>query len=257
MKIEFLYGKNAVYSSLLNGKRLFRELFVYANADRSSTKLEEIEKLCAQRKVKRTIVQSRNRLSSLAGGVERQHQGLVLECSQLPIREVDPQTTTLFSPGSTSVFLDRVTDAHNVGSIARSMVFFGMRNLLLSDGCCPINSVAAASSAGAVDALRVMSAKASLLERLHRDQHIAVYVGCVDESATPLREIDVPPNQANVIVLGNEGVGARQTLKGADFARRFFVRGGAPGDAANVDSLSVAVSAGVVLNHFCNARRKD
>ncbi len=176
--------------------------------------------------------------------------------------------------GMMSVYLDRVTDAHNVGSIARTCAFFGVRNLLLSDGCCPLNNVVAASSAGAIDAMRAFSAKVSTLEQLHSTHGVRVCVACVPRDAaaradalplaTAVAANAIEARHGTIVVLGSEGGGARAALVGAKFARRFYVPRGAQhqvddhvvdaADDDNLDSLNVAVTAGIILHEFTWSR---
>jgi tRNA G18 (ribose-2'-O)-methylase SpoU len=290
--MDFLYGKNAILSALMNNRRNFAQLYLYSNPSSTqqqqqqltaidSAKLNEIKRLCAERRVRIQPVMSRNRLSAMIGSSEgmRQHQGVVLECSPLPVLDFNDDVVIANRLNSTKrqrpqprphvlVYLDKITDAFNIGAIARNAAFFGVDTLLLSDGCAPVNNVVAATSVGAVDQLELYRvASSSLLLSAERfGDRLSLFAGSLPTSTSTTTTItdlnDVVRSDVNIVMLGSEGKGISRSLLNSRYVKQFYISGSTTlmnqqQQRQPLDSLNVAVSCGIALHAFTRPSQKS
>ena len=136
-----------------------------------------------------------------------------------------------------SIWLDRIQDPGNVGTLLRTAAAADIRNAYLSQGC---------ASAWSPKVLRsgqgahfVMSIHEHVDLRLAQERLTVPLIATALENATSLYQSPLPPTA--VWLLGNEGQGIDPALLAlAD--RRVFIP-----QAENVESLNVAVAAGICL----------
>lgn len=143
-------------------------------------------------------------------------------------------------PGGIVLYLDRLQDPGNVGGVIRCAAAFGAAGVVCSPGCAdPFSPRALRASAGQALMLPVQAEVAfAPLAGGFRGAGGEV-VGTVEAGGTPLRAWHA--HTPLLLVLGNEGQGlSAEVSAGCD--RHVTV----PLDGA-VDSLNVAVTAGVVL----------
>ena len=153
-----------------------------------------------------------------------------MECSALPTVEFDRDTVASLlekrdSTRTLLVYVDRISDPHNMGAIARSAFFFGARALIVGDGCAPASSgVVSHISAGAIEALNVFDGRPQTLLALARDftPRLSLFAASLprDDDDVVDRLEHVKPTDCNVLVLGSEGKGVRRSLQFVSF---FFV----------------------------------
>jgi TrmH family RNA methyltransferase len=144
------------------------------------------------------------------------------------------------TPSGVALYLDRVQDPGNVGSVIRCAAAFGASGVACSQGCAdPFSPRALRASAGHALLLPVQAeAEFGPLADAFRRTGGEV-VGAVSGGGTPLGQLR--PRRPVLLVLGNEGQGlAQEVLAGC--ARQVTVP-----LAAGVESLNVAVTAGVIL----------
>ncbi len=195
-----LYGRHAVYAALDNPERKLRKLFGTH---------EELAKIVIPEglPVQFGDGQDLGRLVPL----DAPHQGLVLEVEPLDAPWYDELLLDA-DPKRPLVFLDQVTDPHNVGAIIRSAVAFGARAIVTQDRHSPPESGALARAAsGALEVLpwvRVVNLARALDEAAD-----AGYwrVGLAGEAELTLAEALSPAPQA--LVLGAEGEGLRHNTR--------------------------------------------
>jgi TrmH family RNA methyltransferase len=144
------------------------------------------------------------------------------------------------TPTGVALYLDRVQDPGNVGSVIRCAAAFGATGVACSPGCAdPFAPRAVRASAGQSLLLSVqVDAAFEPLAAAFRTAGGQV-VGTVGSGGTPLR--DWHPRSPILLVLGNEGQGlAEKVAAGCGETVTVPL-------AISVDSLNVAVTAGVIL----------
>ena len=136
------------------------------------------------------------------------------------------------------VYLDQINDPGNLGTILRTAVAFSYDAVILSKGSVDLyNEKTLASSKGAiflVDAF--MDDIAPYLKNR------IVIVTSLDNKAIPLK--DLPHYQDFILVLGNESHGvSKEILETANVLTKIEMND-------DIDSLNVAVAAGILMNHL-------
>ncbi len=145
----------------------------------------------------------------------------------------------------TLVVLPEIRNAENLGLIARAAHGLGADGLLLSDiGCDPFARRVIRVSMGSVFGLPIVrsSTLAEDLRQLRDEQGMVLVAAALDEDAQPLRTFERPAGGGGVaVVLGNEPDGLdRRWVELCDHKVMIPM-------SAGVDSLNVAVAAGIVL----------
>ena len=101
-------------------------------SEENSKKFGDLCRFLAQNKVPYNMVESKD-LEKLCGSVH--HQGVVAMIEEkIPVPLTASITTNWIESGESALLLDRVGNANNLGAIARSAAFFGIKNIIL-----PIN----------------------------------------------------------------------------------------------------------------------
>ncbi len=224
-----LWGRHAVEAALKNPDRSHRKLWATR---------EGIDSLDGELPpgfpVEYADVQDLARLVAR----DAPHQGLVLECAPLE----DLLLEDVFAQNGTGplVFLDQVTDPHNVGAILRSAAAFDARAIVTQDRHAPPESgVVAKSASGALETIpwvRVVN-----LARALESAAEAGYwrIGLAGEAEATLAE--ALPAGPVAIVLGAEGEGMRQNIVAhCDALARLPI-------SRNMESLNVSNAAAIAL----------
>ena len=135
------------------------------------------------------------------------------------------------------VYLDQINDPGNLGTILRTAVAFNYDAVILSKSSVDIyNEKVVAASKGA---FFLIDAYYDEISNYTKDR---VVIASALEGAMPLSEIEKPKDF--VLVLGNESHGVSQDiLTRADRIVKIEMND-------NIDSLNVAVAAGILMNHF-------
>jgi len=137
------------------------------------------------------------------------HQGLVLECA--PLEDIHLDDVLNAESERPLVFLDQVTDPHNVGAILRSAAAFGASAIVTQDRHAPPESgVVAKSASGALETVpwvRVVNLARALDEAAE-----AGYwrIGMAGEAEAVFAE--ALPSGPVALVMGAEGEGMRQNI---------------------------------------------
>ena len=133
------------------------------------------------------------------------------------------------------VYLDRVSDPGNVGTIIRTALAFSYDAIILSDGCCdPYNEKVVSASKGAIFQLPILHGE---LDEFSSGKK--VIVSALNDKAIDLNNLEV--KDPFILVLGNEAAGVKQEIiDSADIVTKIQI--------SNIDSLNVAVAAGILMN---------
>ena len=148
---------------------------------------------------------------------------------------------------ATLLVCPEITNAENLGLLARVAAGLGVGAMVLGPRCAdPWYRRAVRVSMGAVFKLpmvRLTDLNAGLNSL--RDRHgYSLIATVINPEATPLDEVTPAPNTKPAILLGSEGYGlAPETIAQCDEQVRIPMH-------AEVDSLNVAVAAGIVLYHY-------
>jgi TrmH RNA methyltransferase len=209
--------------------------------DRMKAQVGEFCRLLgAQRKSHRMV--STDELTKIAGS--QLHGGIVAFAKPKPVALFDPAEAALWAKERQPLLLlDGVGNPHNLGAIARTMAFFGMPRLVLSDhaGQAGPSEAATRVSEGGLEWIDLYRAPrfAASLKRL-RDSHRVI--GTALGAGRPLDEVLKAGDKPLAVILGNEEHGLPPaTLAGCDEIATI------PG-CGRVQSLNVAATAAIIIH---------
>lgn len=140
------------------------------------------------------------------------------------------------------VYLNKVQDPGNVGTIFRTALAFNYFDIIVDkETAFKYNSKVIQSSQGSIFKLNIVEKDISFLKKL-KEQGYKIIVTCLDKNSKKISEI------CNVfdkicIVFGNEGQGVDKEIINLSDEKLMI-------EIANIDSLNVAVSAGIILYSF-------
>jgi 23S rRNA (guanosine2251-2'-O)-methyltransferase len=221
---DLVYGRRAVREAL-RGRREVLEVFATERALKAETWLGET----------RPRVKAERDLSELAG--TRDHQGVVARVE--PYRYADAYALAAAEQPLLAV-LDRVTDPHNLGAVARSAEGAGATGIVVpAHGSAIVTPAVARASAGAIEHLpiAVVTNLARYLEEV-KGPELWVY-GAAGEGAQSMWDTDLSGGAA--LVFGAEGKGLRPLVR-----RTCDTLVSIP-LAGEVESLNVSVAAALLL----------
>lgn len=135
------------------------------------------------------------------------------------------------------VYLDHLNDPGNVGTILRTALAFSYDAVIFSPNSCdPYNEKVVAASKGAIFLLPILFGD---LKEYICDKE--VIVSALAKTAVDIRELKTP--EAFILVVGNEANGVSdETMKLASIITKIEI--------ANIDSLNVAIAAGILMDHL-------
>ena len=135
------------------------------------------------------------------------------------------------------VYLDKVNDPGNVGTIIRTALAFSYDAIIFSNGCCdPYNEKVVAASKGAIFSLPILFGD---IDEFREGK--TVIVSALNDKAIDIKELKVP--QSFILVVGNEANGvSKEILDSADIVTKIRID--------NIDSLNVAVATGILMDHL-------
>jgi 23S rRNA (guanosine2251-2'-O)-methyltransferase len=190
---------------------------------------------------------AKTRLAQLCGAAD--HQGYVARVGEYPYASADEMVARARQP-ALWLILDGVQDPYNLGAMLRSAEVFGVDGVFLaSQGQAGVNSLAARSSAGAVNRLDVarVDSLPSFIAGLRR-QAVRV-VGASVEADYSLETVDLAGPTA--LIIGNEGTGlSRDVMTACNILAKIPQTGG-------LNSLNAAAAAAVCLYEVQRQRRQD
>lgn len=223
----WLYGLHTVQAALANPRRQIRRLVATRNGlarlGRPGADLPVAPEEMSPRDIDRIVG---------AGAV---HQGLAVEVAPLPSLTLNELSTARLV-----IFLDQVTDPHNVGAILRSALAFAADAVVTTRRHAPAETgVLAKAASGALDAIPVI-AVTNLARALDEAGRMGWTRIGLDGEAPAAFEATLSGDRL-ALVLGAEGKGLRQlTRQKCDALARLS----APGPRA---SLNVSNAAAVAL----------
>jgi len=152
-------------------------------------------------------------------------------------------------PGTALLVLDGVQDPGNVGTLLRTALGLGAAGLVALKGTADLtNPKVLRAAMGASFRLPAVSATAEEFVAWSRLQRSEIWVAATDGKMIEQQPPRSPERPAVSLVLGNEGAGVSPALDLAA-ARRIAIP-----LARDVESLNVAVAAGILLYEVTRAR---
>jgi TrmH RNA methyltransferase len=199
--------------------------------------------LAASRRVYRQV--EPGELEKISGTIH--HGGIVAIIEQRALRAPRPQEVQAWArAGAPLVLLDRIGNAHNLGAIARTAAFFGVRHIIVPEHAQQALPGEAAHrvAEGGLEQLEVMMVKS--LPGFCRDLAAAGYavIGTAVQGASPLgKGLEEPKGVRKpvALVLGNEEHGMSPEVARA-CTRLVTIPG-----SGRVESLNVSVAAAVLI----------
>ena len=198
----YLYGIHTIAEALTNPQRIKHRLMVTQNAGQRLQK--QISKVAGSLEI---FEAAPHDLDALVGR-DAVHQGAVLECDELTVKSLDD-----LSPGAGVLFLDQVSDPHNVGAIMRSCVAMGVGAMIVtSRNSAAQTAVLAKSASGALDLIDLIEVSnlSKAIETLNTQGYQTIGL---DSEGPDNLENSVLAETPIALVLGAEGKGLRQKTR--------------------------------------------
>jgi len=241
---HFIAGFHGVRGSLAQRRIEIQEIWIAER--KKSARAMEILQLAREQGIP-VRFKEREELSRSLPGVA--HQGIVALSKGFAYAELD-QIIDLCSHSQGRALViaaDHITDEGNLGALIRVAAFFGAHGLVIpKDRSASVSSKVLKRSSGAYVHLpiaRVVNLGRALDLLAGKGLWI---IGTAGESSSSVYHFDW--NRDLVLVLGNEERGMAKTVR-----ERCHEVIGIPA-AGNVDSLNVAVAAGVILSEIVRRR---
>lgn len=172
------------------------------------------------------------------------HGGILAVAHAKPVKTLDCDEATLWAhAGQPLVILDGIGNPHNLGAIARTMAFFGLQRLVLSDhpGQALPSEAAFRVAEGGLEWLETYRASnlPQILKRLGGHYQV---VGTALGAHRPLSDVLSKKDKPLAVVLGNEEEGLPAATLAA-CAEVATIAG-----AGRVQSLNVAATAAILVH---------
>ena len=226
-------GFNALEAAIETVQHPIREIIAEQNH------LERVVDVVADRVPVYTC--SRSVMEELS--TEKTAQGVVVICSrgESSFRELDER------PPETVLYLDRVSDPGNLGTIIRTSLWFGVSHLALSPFCVdPFNTKAIRSSAGAIFKARIYQPVDSAEIQTFSKRMKYLRVAMVPHGG--VRPDTLRQEGRKIVMLGQEAGGLSNDLIAcADLSVSIPGRG-------DVESLNLSVASAIALYEVAQRR---
>ena len=148
------------------------------------------------------------------------------------------------------LYLDDVQDPGNVGTILRTALAFGFKDVILSSGCAfKYSFKVIQSSQGSIFKLNVISGDKDYLFSLKNRGYKLVSTS-LDSDSVFLSKTIFKKEQNYAIILGNEGKGISKDIQvKSDLKIKIEIQ--------DIDSLNVGVAGGIIMYQASPYRKKD
>ena len=187
------------------------------------------------------------KVGQLAGTTK--HQGVVLECGALPTYSLEELLRYEPTNGrDLLVLLAGVEDPRNLGAVARTCSFLGVRALVLpSRGAAPLSPTASRSSAGALESLPVAVMKSAPVgcDLLSEAGYGVVGVELRGEALSAVSDVF----GKTALVLGSEDRALPPRVRAA-CSKIVTIEGEGP-----TGSLNLSVAAGIAIHHVIQSQK--
>lgn len=240
---DVIYGRWPVREALNAGP--VAKVFIARGA--SGGPVDEIVSLAREKRVPFHFVE-RHQIDRMVGGADVVHQGVVAMAQPTRFAEFDAVLEVAkASPGKGAriLFLDGVTDPHNLGSLLRSAVYFGVAGVVIPKWrAATLTSTVVRASAGAARLIPVAQVS-NLVSAIERAKKEGFWIVGADMDGVDAAAADLPRPFA--LVMGSEGEGLHALAKKSCDVVVGIRR---PIHARGIDSLNVGVAGGILLSLY-------
>ncbi|CAF2396132.1 unnamed protein product [Rotaria sp. Silwood2] len=252
---QCLFGLYPIELALKRKQRQFYQLFLSNTSNDNRQIIQNIQHLAEQLSIpiKYTNTNILDRLS-----FDRPHQGICLDCSPLPIQDIQQIETETNSENKISLdlCLVKIHDPMNLGGIVRTAHFFGIDRIILTHGTCQPSPVASKASSGALELMSIYTCNdlKTYLNSLHKQKNIAILCA-THQGNTSLRTLrldDIKKNfstsnlQRIVVLIGNEHEGISEEIVQMCHYNVCIQ----PNIASEISSLNASVACALFLYHI-------
>ena len=254
--MEVLYGLHPVGEAVRAGSRALEQVIVAR--ERRDERLEQLVRAARETGV-RVSMETRDHLTRMArtdahqGVVAVVRQRAVLHLEDLlgaPRRQQASRSREMAAAGEHRFLLalDGVEDPHNLGALLRTVDAVGGDGVILTERrSAPLSAVAAKSSAGAIEHVRIARVT-NLVRALEQAKREHLWIIGLDERGS-LAYTDFDFRLDCVLVLGREGGGLHDlTRRTCDHLLHIPMAG-------SIASLNVSVAGAVVMFEAVRQRR--
>lgn len=140
------------------------------------------------------------------------------------------------------VFLDNISDPGNMGTILRTCLAFGVKNVLISEGSVSIfNDKVLMSSQGAIFNLNIKKVNYDDVKKM-KDEY-KIIASTLSDKSVDFNELKVNAKDKYIVVFGNESRGISEETKSmTDIFTKIPMN--------TIDSLNVGVAAGIIIYYL-------
>lgn len=246
----WLYGKHPVFSAIQSQKREIHKIIVSKNSAIDLEKFIDKIKNSLDSKFYHKLVSNLeitdiNKIDNLVGK-NNLHQGLIANCSYLPINDQFTLLAELYKISEAEqelpnlLLLDQLSDPQNIGAIIRSAISFGITKIVFTKHNSPKeNATMIKSSAGTIENAELFEVVnfSNLLEKLKELGYWSI--GLEGTSKTQISNLKGYKNIA--LVVGSEGSGIRTLVKkNCDILAKIEI-------SDKVESLNASVATAIAL----------
>ena len=236
-----IYGKHSVFSALKQKRRTIFQILVTKNTKSDLELFLQKQQIQVNQNLIKLV--ETNQIESLVGK-DQLHQGIVIECSRLPIKNQFELLEELHSLEKSQLpnllLLDQLSDPQNIGAIIRSAVSFGITKIIFCEHNAPKESATMArASVGTIEMadLIVVTNFSNLIEKLKK-----IGYWCVGLDGGSNHQISEIRNYDHIaLIVGSEGSGIRDLVKkNCDILTKIIIDD-------KVESLNASVATSIAL----------
>ena len=240
---EYIYSRNAVYETLCAHQRQAFQLLI-ADGVKENERIRDIISLARNQNIQPQRV-PRNRLDS----VHRQHQGVILQVSGFPYRELADILALALERGEEPLvlLLDTLQDPQNLGTLLRTAEAVGVHGVVIPKAHTALVTPAVVNaSSGASEHLLIAQSNLAQAIALLKDQ--GVWIVGLEGSPQASKPSQIRLDGPLGLVVGSEGQGMRHLVRNScDLLMRLPMRG-------KIESLNAAVAGSIALYLISQAR---
>ncbi|MFN2237733.1 MAG: 23S rRNA (guanosine(2251)-2'-O)-methyltransferase RlmB [Anaerolineales bacterium] len=233
---EYIYSRNAVYETLRAGQRQVFQLLI-AEGVKQNERINEIISLARNQNIQPQRV-PRNRLD----GIHRQHQGVILQVSGFPYRDLADILKLALERGEEPLvlLLDTLQDPQNLGTLLRTAEAVGVHGVVIPKAHTALVTPAVVNaSSGASEHLLIAQSNLAQAIALLKDQ--GVWIVGLEGSPQARKPSQIRLDGALGLVVGSEGQGMRHLVRNScDLLMQLPMRG-------KIESLNAAVAGSIAL----------